>query len=407
MRHMGALFLSGLLVVACGSPFIQEPPPSPASPFLYVAVPNAVFGFLVDENTGFLVPLTGSPFPSGVALVNALVADPLGRALYVLGVPPSFGNGESRVAALPIDPVRGSLSAPVVSQLPRGPHFPFGSLTIDSTGRLAYFVRHAIDPGLDPCEGRGEVWLHSLDSAGLSFTPVPGAVFSTSTRPGSLAIDPSGLFAHLPASGDDTQVYGPCPAGGVSTYSWDASTGHLGEVPGSPFIPGYGPRQIVFSSGGQAYLLSAESLDPTRTGLSTLVLDPGSGALAPGLLTPLPLSQPGVLGLSPQGRFLYLTSVDVAGNTEVSHLWAFSVGGDGGLTPVGGSPFVDPTAYGSMALDPHGRFAYFGSVDGTVITGVSLDQGTGAPTRLPGFPIAVPSSPASQFPSINLVFVQK
>jgi 6-phosphogluconolactonase (cycloisomerase 2 family) len=73
--------------------------------FLYVGntASNDVSAYVIDTDTGALMPTPGSPFPAGIIPLD-LTADPSGRFLYVVN------NGSNDVTVYSINNDTGSLS---------------------------------------------------------------------------------------------------------------------------------------------------------------------------------------------------------------------------------------------------------------------------------------------------------
>ncbi len=119
------------------------------------------------------------------------------------------------------------------------------------------------------------------------------------------------------------------------------------------------------------------------------VLNPAS-ALATTVLTPVPGSPfatstaPGTVVFSPSGKLLAIDTG--AANSPISVL---SVGPDGALTQVPGSPFPAGTGgeFGgpAMAFNPSGSLLAIGNVDGDTVSVYSVSAG-GALTQAPGSP---------------------
>jgi DNA-binding beta-propeller fold protein YncE len=75
---------------------------------------------------------------------------------------------------------------------------------------------------------------------------------------------------------------------------------------------------------------------------------------------------------------------------------AYSIGSNGALTPVLGSPFGEDAAVGpvSVAVDPTAKFAYVANRFGSNISAYSIAS-NGALTPVPGSPFAARVKPAS------------
>ncbi|PYT25044.1 MAG: hypothetical protein DMG57_26530 [Acidobacteria bacterium] len=136
--------------------------------------------------------------------------------------------------------------------------------------------------------------------------------------------------------------------------------GTLMMVPGSPFMTGgdgFGfeaasntaaatmtmRKRFLYVSNTGTNNISGFSID-TTTGALTLV--PGSPFATRGLGSLFGIS----LAVTPNGKFLY------AGNAVSSDISAFSVGSNGALTPVAGSPFVAGDSVEGIKVSPNGRF---------------------------------------------------
>jgi 6-phosphogluconolactonase len=133
---------SGALLAVSGSPFAVGSSANsvtvvPSGRFAYVAdvIPGDVSGFSVAQN-GVLTPVPGFPFatPDGTAFVTT---DPSGRFLYALNCGDNCsGSGPGYIAAYAIDQQTGSLTPVIGSPFTTG-QFPY-SLAIDPTGHFAY-----------------------------------------------------------------------------------------------------------------------------------------------------------------------------------------------------------------------------------------------------------------------------
>ncbi|HSC20968.1 MAG TPA: beta-propeller fold lactonase family protein, partial [Solirubrobacterales bacterium] len=125
--------------------------------------------------------------------------------------------------------------------------------------------------------------------------------------------------------------------------------GSLTPLPGSPFGIASGPALKASGIGGFAFAPDGRRaavsyfFDGGAQGLS---LDP-DGAVAPAQ-EPLEGPRQHGIAISPDGRFAYGVGEGVVG---------YSVGSDGALTPLPGSPF-GPGTYLDAAISPDGRFLF-------------------------------------------------
>jgi 6-phosphogluconolactonase (cycloisomerase 2 family) len=161
--------ISGGLTEIVGSPFRIGAVPShvaitPSGNFAYVAAHynNAVFAYAVNTSTGALTEVAGSPFDAGSSPYYVAV-DPLGKFLYVANSAYSpFGNDMS-ISGYAINQTTGALTPIPGSPFPSGvlPHDLNGAhgFTIDLSGRFLYAANYsgfAIDPltgALTPLSG--------------------------------------------------------------------------------------------------------------------------------------------------------------------------------------------------------------------------------------------------------------
>jgi len=219
---------TGALTQIAGSPFAASGPSSPGysqpatlmavdqmNHFLYVSTTSGIAGFTIDQNTGQLTPIAGSPFGTSVNGPWTIVVTPNNGFLYELESRNSstlhgysIDQNTGVLTALQGSPFStgtcGSLVAPGTVGIP-GPD----NMTIATAGKFMY----------DNCG------IYSLD-------PTTGTVAQVSSSgPGDWpVIDPTGNF--LWAITSDQQSCFHCDIG-VSTYQVDPNTGALTPVPNS------------------------------------------------------------------------------------------------------------------------------------------------------------------------------
>lgn len=178
----------------------------------------------------------------------------------------------------------------------------------------------------------------------------------------------------------------------VSAFRVGAS-GSLTALPGSPFLTGgtgcdggfYASNRIAVSARGNfLYASNDDSND-----VSAFSIDPSSGNLTPVPGSPFPLDSRGsscisflfVMGISlattPDGRFL------MAGNPSSETITSFSIGADGSLTAIPGSPFFAGGTPIGMKVSPNGKFLAAGLFGRVAIFAIAPD---GSLTPVPGSP---------------------
>jgi YVTN family beta-propeller protein len=135
----------------------------------------------------------------------------------------------------------------------------------------------------------------------------------------------------------------------------------------------------------------------TNSGSATVsgyAIEPTAGALTPIKGSPFAAgSRPVSVAVDPTAKFVYVTNAYAGmGSGNVS---AYSIGSDGALTPIPGSPFVAGSSPRSVAVDPAGKFAYVTNENSNTVSGYTIDPATGALTSVKGSPFAAGSGPFS------------
>ena len=167
-----------------------------------------------------------------------------------------------------------------------------------------------------------------------------------------------------------------------------------------------GPSSAIGSRGGggssqqPSEVLYAKGLDdglPAEMGIYAYQIDPSSGNLTAVQTVNPPASNNTysalLLAVTPSGKFLYTDDWNVSGNDVTPRIDAYSIGPDGSLTLVSGSPFTLPsynnvlyTAMPDIAIDPASTVLY-ALVDGVSsgLVGFQIDASSGALTSMPIF----------------------
>ncbi|HSE19280.1 MAG TPA: beta-propeller fold lactonase family protein [Pyrinomonadaceae bacterium] len=218
-------------------------------------------------------------------------------------------------------------------------------------------------------------------AANGTLTSIPGSPFPAGAEPDGIKVSPDGRF--LSAASPSSDVVG------MFTI---APNGALTPVPGSPFFAaGTGGVAGVDINCASNLLFGGEA---NFGGTHVDVFSIGSN----GALTPVPgspFNNPGigsnsnVVVLSPADRHLFVSNQ--ASNT----ITVFNVAANGGLSLVPGSPFANPggSTPQMMATNRAGTLLYVNNDNGTVsVFSIGAD---GTLTRVPGAPFAVGSSTTS------------
>jgi DNA-binding beta-propeller fold protein YncE len=195
-----------------------------------------------------------------------VTVDPSGRFAYVTNdCATSKGcstrTGTGTVSAYAIDSFTGAMKAITGSPFAAGKG-PF-SVTVDSSGRFAYVANSCFFS--TTCSG-ANVSAYTIDSATGALSEIARSPFETGHNPSSVAVDPSGRFAYVVNSGDNT----------VSAYTINSSTGALSKVVGSPFTAGKSASYVAIA--GQAQTTSVLTLTPRSLDFGNLPINTSSAA---------------------------------------------------------------------------------------------------------------------------------
>jgi 6-phosphogluconolactonase (cycloisomerase 2 family) len=214
---------------------------------VYVASASSpeLASYAVDEVTGLLTPVAGSP----VALpwpAAAVVVDRAGRFVYALH--PASG----RISALGVDPSTGALQSVEGSpfEASRGPI----ALAVDPAGSFAWALTRG-----------GDVLSYRIDPGSGALIAVDSVASAGSAS--ALAVHPSGSFLYVPHR----------KRGEVSAFRVDPDSGRLSAISGSPFATGSEPAALaVHPSGSYLYLVEESARQ-----IGGFAIDSATGALTP------------------------------------------------------------------------------------------------------------------------------
>ncbi len=295
--------------------------------FLYASntVTRDVSAFLIEPETGNLTPIPGSPFPTGGGVPGdefSLAATPDGQFLYAAqGFP-------ATIRVFRIAPEDGRLT-PVGALIPLpGPETD--AMKVSPDGKwLALAVVDSFKVT------HGAVAMFSIDSETGALAPVPGSPFPP-REPG----DPRGGVAGLDINCTSDRVFASEGTHGttiVDVLSIDPDTGALSPIKGSPFLPDVGRNSNVPLLSPDDSLLFVSNQGSNSVTVFAVAAD-GSLTLVPG--SPFDAGfgdSPDGMATDPAGAFLYVAKLNTP--TVDTFVHVFSVGTNGELTGVEGSPF--------------------------------------------------------------------
>ena len=163
------------------------------------------------------------------------------------------------------------------------------------------------------------------------------------------------------------------------------------EYQGRRFTFGQNPTDVAVHPSGHYVYVTANS----NWVYAFQVQSNGSLTMVPG--SPFStVSKPEALAIDPQGKYLYVSSYPASSTPATSEVDAYTISStDGALTPVPGSPYVEPNSpYCSngawdMAIHPSGNFLILPNMcEGIVI--YQIGRSTGTLTLVKGSPFPNP-----------------
>ncbi len=194
----------------------------------FVYTPNqtsdTVSGFTINQSNGTLTEMAGSPFTVGLS-PQSISIDSMDRFAYVGAVPATF--------AFSINPATGALTPLSPSSYTGGSPY---AQAVDPRGKFLYVAAGTGLYGYNISQYNAGPGMGAGD-----LTPIPGSPFGSVTTSGdlfpvSVVVDYTGTFA-----------YAPYYLGGVEGFKVNGVTGVLTPLPGSPFATGGSPPAIALA----------------------------------------------------------------------------------------------------------------------------------------------------------------
>jgi 6-phosphogluconolactonase (cycloisomerase 2 family) len=285
---------TGGLTAITGSPFsLGGTPPgagglsgfAQAGTYLFATDLNAsaVAGFAFDSSSGKLIPVPGSPFPTGNTPAQAVQAGLQGKFLYV------SNNGDSAggISAFTINFNTGALTPIPGSPFPTGAagSFPGPSALVVNSNFLYVALAGTVN-------ANNKIVVFSIDQNSGNLTPIAGSPFLTGNDPLYMTLVPIttvGFQAFLYTANihDNT----------ISAFTADDNTGALTPISGSPYagastLAGLAVSQRTTNAGNfilyaadQSGSIRAYTIDGNKGALSAISGSPFSVGSSPILLT--------------------------------------------------------------------------------------------------------------------------
>jgi 6-phosphogluconolactonase (cycloisomerase 2 family) len=339
---------------------------------------NQISGYKIDNYTGNLTNIVGSPFAASGTNPVAIVVRPGGRYVYVInkGAGTAAGNiAEFSVGGDGILTFQSAFTSQGTTPI---------WATIDSSGSFLYVLDQLSPDGVN-----GDVTVFSIagDTGRLALVPNNALKNSNGTQ---LTYFPVGLNPTM------MRVSGSClftlDAGDntVFAYATNSGTGQLTQTTNSTITTQGTKLTSINASGSYVYLTDsgATAASPggfvlpytvgTNCSLNTLT----GGAVPNYALT----STPSYSFTDNRGRWLYVLNQSSTTNTNNTNstisAWAIDQT-NGKLQTITGSPYPVGSGPTCMGEDPTNQWLYTSNNTDSTITGFRINNNTGELSNLP------------------------
>ncbi len=308
-----------------------------------------------DESGTTYTP--GETFTTGSADITlyAMWTANVPRFLYVTAIIDYTG-----VSSYAIDSSTGRLKA--AGQVWAGP----GPITIAPSGKFAYITY--MGDIMNPLNVIGSIYQFTIGADG-ALSAMTTSTVATGYHPGPVTIDPSGKYAYVGNSGDNT----------ISQYTIGPD-GALSPMTPATVVTGLYPSSVTVGPSGK-YVYVANNGDSTFSQYKI-----GTGGLLSAMTPSMVASgqHPRSITIDPLGKFAYVAHY--YDNSVLQYTISPTTGALSPMTPstvaAGSGPF-------SVTVDPSGRYAYVANLKDGTISQYSIDATTGALSPITPSTVAV------------------
>ena len=347
---------------------------------------NQIAGFKIDQLTGNLTNIPGSPFTSGGVNPVSIAVKPGGRYVYVVNKATGT-NGNIEVFSVGGDGVL----TPQQSYNSQG-NTPVW-LSVDTSGNFLYVLDQVAPPIVTTANGVttttaqtiGDVTVFSIaadtgrltlvtNQQSLSSTGAQKSYFPVGTNPTMLRVSSGGCLFTLD-SGDNT----------IFPYTTNSSTGQLTLTTNSTITTGASKLTSINANGSNVYLTDAgaNQILPYTVGTSCALNTANGGAVPNLALT----ANPVMSIVDSTGKYFYVLNQSTTNSQNAnSTISAFTIDATTGKLQILGDPASNPYSIGAgpvcIVEDPSNQYIYTSNnADGTV-TGKIIDKNTGKLSNL-------------------------
>jgi 6-phosphogluconolactonase len=229
------------------------------------------------------------------------------------------------------------------------------------------------------------IFIYAINNDGSMTVQNAGKIAAQDVVPTAMQVDSTG--GYLLAAGVSTSS----ATQAIAIYQINATTGLLTAVTGSPLAlyTGTASTPTVFTPTAMTITPNNSFVYVSLASLGVQILTLGSGGAlsagsAPAILAPFPSStSPADYGLAsdPGSKFLFVGEFNTG-------LRVFTIGTNGSLSEVSGSPHITGTGSSGVTLDPSGAYVYVANKGSNNISGFTLNAASGALATISGSPFS-------------------
>jgi 6-phosphogluconolactonase (cycloisomerase 2 family) len=384
------------LIVGCQGITSSAETSSAASPtaaeFVYAAnfgtlsnPGGSISGFVVNQQSGELASVPGSPFPAGDSPGPAgITSDPSGHHVFVI-------EGKFRLVSVCSEAKGILLSENIEAHsgrlLPADKVTLDGycpqSMAVDPEGKTLYVSEETTD-AIGKQNG-GEIQAFTIEQNG-TLTEIPGSPLPVADGAGALAMHPGGKLLYVVTGMDDEGLIVSGPGHAILVFDRDQQTGALG--PARPVAVGSQAHLAIVPSGR---LMIAQNIS-TSNEVVSFSIDPASGELTP--QTSMARSLPWAVAADPLSQFVAVTVIPLATNNLPGEVQIFRIDDSTSMmAQVPGTPVAAGNGPNDVKFDLQGKLVYSVGTNGNSIDGFMLDRSTGSLTPVPGSPFKSGDTP--------------
>lgn len=295
--------------------------------FLYASnsASNTVSAFAIDPGSGFLTPVSGSPFQTGAFNDPAsgsgisLAATPDGKYLYA--------GSTGLLGQITIYSINATGALTIIDRSPIAADGPMSSLKVSPDGNyLVATVPSASELSVYTIRNNGN--LHEIHGYPYALTPAPAT---------SVDFNCAG-----------TLLYAGSASGTI--YGFNFSSGKLSPVLGSPFTTGSASNEVVALSADDSTLFSSNQAGNSVTAFA---VNSNGGLTLPGTSVNAGDTNPypGGLAVSSDGAFLFAADLNST-STGGSGFSIFSVSNTGPFGQLSINSTGQTSGLQSLAVNP-------------------------------------------------------